>query len=119
MKLTIKIGLLLALFCPITALASKQDTLLYISYYSRLYGVSEQRIYRTIECESGFRTDVRGDGGNSWGLAQIHLPSHPEITKEQAVTPAFAVEFISKEFSEGRARKWTCWRNLFNTPPKT
>lgn len=31
--------------------------------------------------ESGGNTEARGDGGASWGLWQIHLPSHPEYGK--------------------------------------
>ncbi len=45
---------------------------------------------------------------DSWGLAQIHLPAHPEVSKEQATDPEFAIDFLVKNVSEGKAYMWTC-----------
>ena len=67
----------------------------------------------TIRCESGFRPWVRGDGGVSRGLSQIHAPSWPEITDEQAFNPVFAVHFMADQFKKGNERAWTCWRSLY------
>lgn len=66
----------------------------------------------TIRCESNFNPRAVGDGGKSRGLAQIHKPSHPDITDEQAFDPYFAIDFMAKEFKNGNKWKWTCWRNL-------
>lgn len=76
------------------------------------YGVEPSRILSTIECESSYNPMAIGDGGHSYGLAQIHLPSHPKITKEQALDKVFAVRFMAREFSKGNARIWTCARKL-------
>lgn len=48
-----------------------------------------------------------GERENSWGPAQIHLPAHPEITKEQASNPDFALNFMADHLSKGKD-KWTC-----------
>lgn len=76
-------------------------------------GVSPEKVVNTIQCESEFNPDAVGDGGTSFGLSQIHLPSHPSIKREQALNPDFAIHFIVSEFKAGRASKWTCYRKLY------
>lgn len=65
---------------------------------------------QVLNCESTLNPNAVGDNGKSFGIAQIHLPSHPEITKEQALDPAFAIEYLAKEISEGNGGQWSCWR---------
>lgn len=54
-----------------------------------------------------------GDQELSFGLAMIHLPSHPTISKAQAQDPEFAIRWMVKEFKAGRAWQWTCWDSNF------
>ncbi len=86
-----------------------------VRFYADLHKADADQIERVIMCESQGRPEVQsghpdptGPNGreDSWGLSQIHLPSHPEITREQATDPDFALEFISKEFAAGRSWKW-------------
>lgn len=84
-----------------------------ISFYAERHGVSSSTIYAVIKCESTFNPNAIGDGGTSFGLSQIHLPAHPNITIEQAFDPDFAIEFMAKEMSIGNAWKWTCWKKLY------
>jgi len=83
------------------------------------YGVSYDKMYNTIKCESNFDIDIQSNHilsygrENSWGLAQIHLPDHPSVTKEQAINPTFALDFMAKNFAAGRANMWTCYRMLY------
>lgn len=91
-----------------------------ITSKAKEYGVSRSVMYNTMKCENrDFDTMLQSyvvkDGvrEDSWGLAQIHLPSHPNITKAQAQDPEFSINFIAKEMSEGRAWKWSCWRKLY------
>lgn len=83
-----------------------------ITLYAKKYGVSRETLYKTIECESNFVTDARGDGGKSRGLSQIHSDYWPEITDDMADDPSFAVDFMAKKFSEGKGHLWTCFRSL-------
>jgi len=62
--------------------------------------------------ESTWNPKAVGDGGQSLGLVQIHLPSHPTVTKEQALDYIFAINFIVDEFLSGNEKYWTCWRAL-------
>ncbi len=92
-----------------------------IATYAEKYKVLPNTMYKVVSCETGGTFDPgiqslarRKDGTqeDSWGLAQIHLPDHPDVTKEQATDPDFAIEFLAKNISEGRPYLWTCWRNL-------
>lgn len=83
-----------------------------IDYYSEKYAINSEYIYATMDCESGFNPKAVGDNGKSFGLAQIHLPSHRDITKKQALDQNFAIEWMVKQFSSGKANMWTCYRNL-------
>lgn len=76
------------------------------------HGVNERIMAATLWCESGYKPNAIGDGGTSFGVAQINLPSHPEITQEQALNPVWAIDWTAREFAAGRARQWTCWRQL-------
>jgi hypothetical protein len=70
---------------------------------AKVHGVSGYQMERTIECESRFnnvqssayKNGVRED---SWGLAQIHLPSHPDVTREEALNEDFAIEWMASHF---------------------
>ena len=59
----------------------------------------------TIFCESmwyNIQSGVVQNGvrENSWGLAQIHLDSHSEITKEQALDAYFAIDFMVQKWND-------------------
>jgi len=89
------------------------------------YGVSEATMRRVVECESKFHETTqsrnqykhdhpewgvkKGDYEKSFGLVQIHLPHHPNITYEQAIDPEFAADFLAKNLSEGRGKLWSCY----------
>lgn len=89
--------------------------------------VNTDHFLKTIQCEvpknADGSWDVAGqsrlpnkrDGGreNSWGTVQIHLPDHPEITKEQAQDPAFAIPWAVHQFATGHANMWSCWKSLY------
>lgn len=80
-------------------------------------GMSQQtliQIERVIKCESSWDQNVVGDHGQSFGLVQIYLPANKGITKEQALDPTFALNFITSEFAKGHQKRWSCYRLLFN-----
>ena len=86
-----------------------------IRYYAKEYGLSGRTTEQAVEiarCESDFVEDAVGDGGHSFGIAQIHLPAHPDITVEQATNKYFATWFLVSEISQNRMWKWSCARIL-------
>ena len=62
-----------------------------------------------IECESRFNKNAIGDSGNSYGLAQIHLPSHPTVTRELALNPFWSLNWMAEQWIKGNKKIWSCW----------
>lgn len=63
------------------------------------HGIDPDTVAHTIYCESMFYNIqsgvvVNGVREPSYGLAQIHLPSHPTVSVEQALNPYFAVDWM-------------------------
>lgn len=81
----------------------------FISFYSDHYDVSEERMVRKINCESGFNTKAHNltEKENSWGLVQINLFAHPYVSVEEATDPRFAIKFMARHLSQGKDI-WTC-----------
>lgn len=71
-------------------------------------GVNPYTMDKVINCESQWNPKAVGDHGTSYGLAQIHLPAHPDITKAQAEDPKYAIHFMATMFAEGNENAWTC-----------
>lgn len=99
---------------------SEQQIAELVSAYSIKYGVNATKVLETIRCESRFKnvqSSIVSNGirEDSWGIVQIHLPSHPTISKQQALQPEFALEWMVKQFSNGKAKQWTCYRTLYST----
>ena len=83
-----------------------------ISAYSAFYGVSSSTLYKVLNCESQMNPGAIGDNGTSFGIAQIHLPAHPDITKQEALDPNFAIPWTALQFSLGRQKMWSCYTKL-------
>lgn len=98
---------------------SEQQIAELVSAYSIKYGVNPTKVLETIRCESRFKnvqSSIVSNGirEDSWGLVQIHLPSHPTISKQQALQPEFALQWMVKQFSLGKASQWSCYRSLYS-----
>lgn len=76
------------------------------------YHVSADELRATLSCESQMDIEAVGDEGTSFGIAQIHLPAHPDITEAESDDPSFAIAFMARQFSIGNAKAWTCARML-------
>lgn len=93
-------------------LESRSDIEAYARQKSGEAGVNADLVLKTIQCESQYNPEAVGDQGRSFGLAQIFLPAHPDVTKEQALDPKFAVDFMVNNFADGKGALWTCYRML-------
>lgn len=94
------------------------DIIQKITDIANKYNVNSSEMIATIKCESGFeniQSHIVDNGirEDSHGIVQIHLPSNPGITIEQAYDIDFSLEFMAKSFSEGKQRLWSCYRQLF------
>lgn len=95
--------------------------------YAKEYSVSATQIANIINCENrGWDPTLqsglyytrdrinegvyKGQREESYGLAQIHLPAHKNISHSQATDPDFSIEYLAKSLSEGKGSQWTCYR---------
>jgi len=62
--------------------------------------------------ESGWYDKAVGDNGHSLGMVQINLPSHPNVTREQALDATFSLNFIVDAWLNNDMWMWTCWKAL-------
>lgn len=97
---------------PITReLSSKEEMVAYATEQALKAQVSPSAVLYVISCESGWNPTAVGDGGSSHGLVQIHEPSHPDISRETAQDPRWAINYLVSELKQGNGRQWTCYRN--------
>lgn len=71
--------------------------------------IQSRHVYHAGNVPKGYKV---GDTEMSFGLVQIHLPAHPDISREQAINPEFATEFLAKNIKAGRIGMWSCARDL-------
>ena len=81
------------------------------------YKLNTQKFLHTLNCENQFKAKgqsehfYKGKREMSFGAAQINLPSHPTISREQAEDPDFAIHFMAEEWAKSNAGLWSCWNN--------
>ncbi len=103
------------IFCsfPLSALAwdtsptSLKEYAVYLAIHENL-NVGE--FLATINCESGFNAQAVGDHGTSIGVAQIHLPAHPDISEAEASNGIFSLNWMADQWVAGRQKMWSCWK---------
>lgn len=101
-----------------------------IEYYADKYNVSSELMTQIISCEtantfnpkiqsrvvykfsSSKRGIVKGTREQSFGLSQIHLPDHPNVSYEEATDADFALDFMASKISDGQANIWSCYKNI-------
>lgn len=104
-----------------TAPLSSSTVALIVRAAQEKYGLGDD-FYETLKYESsGFQNiqskvlNAAGPYGHedSWGIPQINLPSHPEITRLQALDIRWAVDWAAQRFKKGYQHEWSAWRLLF------
>ena len=67
---------------------------------------------KIVACESNFNPKAVGDHGKSFGIFQIHLPAHKEVTKKQALDPYFSLAWAIEKYHNGEIGIWSCYHIL-------
>jgi len=68
------------------------------------------------ECESGFVADAksqyiwRGKPERSYGVFQIHLDSHPEVTYAQAINPLYNIVWAAQRWDDAPHQWYNCYK---------
>jgi hypothetical protein len=76
------------------------------------YDIDPEPLYKTLWCESRGVEKAVGDDGLALGVAQIRTDYHPNITRRQSFDMEWSVDWAAKQFANGNADWWTCYRNL-------
>lgn len=92
--------------------SSTTTTADYIRHSAQEHGADPDSLVATLTCESKLDPSAVGDYGTSFGIAQIHLPAHEDITKAEALDPQWSIDWAAEQFAEGNQRIWTCYRKL-------
>lgn len=81
----------------------------YVAAEATLSGVNVQTALTIATNESGLNPNNVGDYGTSYGLWQIHLPAHKDISEEEALDPVWSTEFAMVQLKQGNCHIWsTC-----------
>lgn len=72
-------------------------------------GLDKEHFLATLNCESGFEYDAKGDDGVSIGAAQIDFKYHPEIFYTQALDPRWSILWMAQMWKDGYAHWWSCY----------
>lgn len=90
-----------------------------IVLYANTYNIDLNSFYKTIECESGFDPNVQsqfkdknGKQEQSYGLAQINVGVHTDVSIKEAKDPDFALTYMAKSFANGLQNRWSCYTIL-------
>ena len=80
----------------------------YITTEALIVGVDPQIALKTAKIESGYDKNQIGDKGTSYGIWQIHLPAHPDVSKSQAQDIIFSTEWAMNEMKkDGGCKIWS------------
>ena len=101
-----------ALGRPVTKETEKRIAYLYAQ--SIAHDINFNDAVATIYCESMWmstQSNVWTELGQepSFGLAQIHIPSHPHITKDMAMDAYFAIDFLVEHWNTPQAAADKMW----------
>lgn len=103
---------------PTLAPLNERDIKLIIIETAFRHEINVHKFLGIARCESKFRSiqsEIIKNGiqEESYGIFQIHLPSHPTVTKEEALDPYFASEWSAEKFKK-TPQMWTCYRKLYD-----
>lgn len=103
---------------PIEVSEREARTVTLVDVFGDKYGLSDYWKYvslSVVRCETGgtFDAEIKSKhvGEDSWGLAQIHLPAHLDVTEEEAKNPYFAINFLTSNIMK-HPSWWTCYTML-------
>lgn len=81
----------------------------YVAAEATLAGANVQDSLAILDKESTDCQMMIGDHGTSLGCWQIHLPAHPDISKQQAMSIVWSTEWSVKQLADGKCSEWsTC-----------
>lgn len=78
-----------------------------IEEVAKKYKISSTTLANLVDSESEGNPYAEGDHGCSYGLAQINICAHKEVSKEDALDSDFALSYAAEAISEGTEDAWS------------
>ena len=91
-----------------TGRLTKDEIKGFLKEMSQKYGIDYNTFLAVATCESGLNYTAIGDNRTSFGVFQIHLPAHPNVSEEEALDPYFNIEWSAEKFKKDPTI-WTCY----------
>lgn len=107
---------------------TREDIVTLVAMFAVKHGLDPNKrseLFATVLCEAPKNADgtydpagqsrhitKKGTREDSWGVTQINLPSHKDITRVQAQSAEWSINWMASAFSDGKEAMWTCWRDL-------
>lgn len=87
----------------------------YLWYASAREGIDITTVLSVVRCESNFDKGAEHHSSkeDSYGIFQINLRAHPEITKEQALDPLWSTKFAMDQITKGHWSIWSCYNSIY------
>lgn len=106
-------------------IVAPNDFQLTVSRYAFVYSVDEKLMLTILNCENPAHDTLlqsrlhytrdhpewgvkKGDRELSFGVSQIHLPTAPDVSLEEATNMDFSIKYLAREISLGHASRWSC-----------
>lgn len=86
----------------------------YIKDAAQQHGLNPIAFSKVIGCESNFDASAVGDQGTSFGIAQIHLPAHPDIATSSALDAEWSIDWMAQQWAAGHQGMWSCYHILYS-----
>lgn len=79
----------------------------FVAAEATLVGADVATALHIVHAESNFNPQAIGDHGESYGMWQIHLPAHKDISTEQAQDAVFSTEWAVGQLKQGNGHIWS------------
>ncbi len=84
---------------PVEAVKPPESIEALIQRVAHEEGISPTTLYNLADSESDLTPDAVGDHGCSLGIIQLNLCAHPEVSKDQALNPEWALTKAAKDIA--------------------
>lgn len=95
---------------PVVEAAALPDLHTFASTTAQQYGLDPLLFSKVITCESQWRPEATSSTAD-FGIVQIHLASHSDVSLEQANNPYWAITWMAQQWVAKHQTWWTCYKN--------
>lgn len=83
-------------------------------YVSQEYGLYENQLTATVNCESSYHTEIYGPGKLAYGVSQFLKSTFDEWCKGSYYSPGDQIVCMAQMWQERQQYQWDCFKKLFN-----